>query len=301
MKAAPSQFVKIDFVQVRLIPIPSVLHHYGVEMKRVGEFMVAAKCPLPTHTSKDTDTFKVHVRENWWTCFSGSCRKSVGKRGGDVIDLVCLKENVKPLDAAKKLSELFCLGESPPKSIVKPLSTDETAIVNKPLTWQLQGINPEHELIQSRGISIETARRWGVGFYRSKQGTASMDNRIVFPLLEDGNLIGYAGRLVGDGEPKWKLGKGIRKSFLYGLEKCDPAKPVIVAESFWAPLWFSERGEQCAALMGIDLTEEQERRLEPFKTIVVAMDDDEKGKEASAKIAERLRKHHTVIRAFLKE
>lgn len=300
-----AQLQKIDFAQIRLIPIPSVVHHYGVEMRRVGEFMVATKCPLPTHTSKDADTFKVHVRENWWTCFSGSCRKAIGKGGGDVVDFVCAKENLKPLDAARKLSELFCLNQDVSRGKEQSnsyLKFDSSG--NKPLTWQLQGINPEHEMIHSRGISIETARSWGVGFYRSKQGTASMDNRIVFPLIEDGKLIGYAGRTVLDvseSNPKWKLGKGIRKSFLYGLERCDPAKPVILAESFWAPLWFSERGEQCAALMGTDLTEEQEKRLEPFTTVVVALDGDEKGKEASAKITERLRKNHRVIKASLKE
>jgi hypothetical protein len=295
---------KIDFTQVKLVPVSSLVRHYGVELRKSGSYLIAKKCPLPTHTSEEVDTFKISIEGNWWTCFSKSCRAALGKKGGDVIDFVKLKEDLNALDAAKKISDLFCLSGQVQKTDKANLSqSDELTGVplNKPLTWTLQGINPEHPVIQARGISIETARTWGVGFYRSKQGTASMDNRIVFPLHEDGNLVGYAGRAVDEGEPKWKLGKGIRKSFLYGLERCDPAKPVIVAESFWAPLWFSERGDQCAALMGTDITEEQERRLDPFTTVVVALDNDEKGKEASAKITERLRKHHTVIRAFLKE
>lgn len=304
MKAAPSNFMKIDFSQVKLVPIPSIVRHYGVELRKSGAYLIAKQCPLPSHTSKDLDTFKISIEGNWWTCFSESCRAALKKKGGDGVDFVSLKENLSALEAGKKISELFCLNQNaPPKSIVKQLSTDTSTFGNKPLTWTLQGINPEHPMIRARGISIETARMWGVGYYKSKQGTASMDDRIVFPLFEDGSLVGYAGRTVlevSESNPKWKLGKGIRKSFLYGLERCDPGKPVIIAESFWAPLWFFEHGDQCAALMGKDLTEEQEKRLEPFTTVVVALDNDEKGKEASIEIMDRLRKNHRVIKASLK-
>src|SRR5207244_8532089 len=105
---------------------------------------------------------------------------------------------------------------------------------NKPLGFTLKDVNPAHPMIQERGISVETARLFGVGFF---PGKGSMSGRVVFPLYESGNLVGYAGRTTlpaTDTNPKWLLGKGLRKTFLYALERCDPAKPVIVCESLWA-------------------------------------------------------------------
>lgn len=131
-----------------------------------------------------------------------------------------------------------------------------------------------------------------------------MDDRIVFPLYEGSDLVGYAGRTVlpvTDENPKWKIGKGVYKTFLYGLERCDFTKPVIITESCWAPLWFAERGQQAAALMGYDLTQEQEKRLEPFGTVILALDNDEKAREKTVKIIEHLNVRHKVIRAFLNE
>ena len=43
--------------------------------------------------------------------------------------------------------------------------------VNRPLPFKFDP-NPEHPAIQGRGITVETARSYGAGFYRSKQGTA---------------------------------------------------------------------------------------------------------------------------------
>ena len=131
-----------------------------------------------------------------------------------------------------------------------------------------------------------------------------MAGRIVFPLYEHGSLVGYAGRTtspVSDTNPKWLFGKGIRKTFLYGLERCDPAKPLILCESLWGPLWFHEHGLQAASLMGTEMTEEQERCLDPFPTITVALDNDAAGIEKAAHICERLKAKHRVLKARLIE
>src|ERR1019366_6562733 len=95
--------------------------------------------------------------------------------------------------------------------------------------------------------------------------------------LAENDFITGAEIPVSDANPKWLFGKGLRKTFLYGLERCDPAKPLILCESLWAPLWFHEHGLQAAALMGSEMTDEQERFLDPYPTITVALDHDAAG------------------------
>jgi DNA primase len=131
-----------------------------------------------------------------------------------------------------------------------------------------------------------------------------MAGRIVFPLYEAGNLVGYAGRTtlpVSDTNPKWLFGKGLRKTFLYGLERCDPTKPLILCESLWAPLWFHEHGLQAASLMGSEMTEEQEGCLDPYPVITVALDNDAAGTEKAAAICARLKYKHRILKARLVE
>jgi DNA primase len=172
---------------------------------------------------------------------------------------------------------------------------------NKPLAFALKDVNPSHLMIQERGISVLTAERFGVGFF---PGKGSMAGRVVFPLHEDGSLVGYAGRTtlpVSDANPKWLFGKGLRKTFLYGLERCDPAKPLILCESLWAPLWFHEHGLQAASLMGSEMTEEQERCLDPYPVITVALDNDAAGIEKAVRICGRLEAKHRVMKARLIE
>lgn len=296
---------RVDFKQCKLVPLASVLSHYKIEVKRNGKFLVAKKCPLPSHTSEETNTFKVSMEQNYWVCFSESCRAALGKNGGDSIDFVKAKEGLTNLEAAKRISELFCLTSvDRQKSDIQPttLSGDRHMpdICNKPLGFTLP-TTPEHEMIQSRGISIETTKEFGVGYYEDRrQGTASMHERIIFPLMEDGNLVGYIGRAIRDDqEPRWKIGAK-HKTMLFGLERCDPTKPLILCESCWAVLWFAERGRQCAAMMGSELTDAQIQRLAPFDVITLAMDGDMKGREAASKIADRL-KGKKIIKAFLKE
>jgi hypothetical protein len=303
---------KIDFAALKSgIAIDAVLTHYGVQTKKRNSQYLVAECPLPSHTSKESPlSFAINVEKNLWTCHSDSCKKASGMKGGDVIDLVCLIEGTKlPLEGARRLVEWFPHltgngGEARPAGI--PLIEK-----NKPLAFTLKDVNPEHPMIQSRGIAVATAKEFGVGFF---PGKGSMAGRIVFPLYEqlrsngDGTsqvaLVGYAGRLVAEPtaeNPKWKL-PPVHKSFLYGLEKTwNPGKLLILAESFWAPLYYWERGAQCASLMGKALTEGQEKQLERFHDICVALDNDEAGREAAEKICARLKMRHRVMRAFLME
>ena len=85
------------------------------------------------------------------------------------------------------------------------------------------------------------------------------------------------------------------------MERCEPAKPLILCESLWAPLWFDEHGTQAASLMGSEMTDEQERCLDPYAIITVALDNDAAGIEKASSICERLKAKHRVLKARLIE
>jgi DNA primase len=269
---------------------------------------------LPSHSSGSKNTFFVNVAKSVWYCHSVSCKKNGKRAGGNVIDFVAAMEQCSAYAAAKRIDEMFPAGNGERAKSASGAgggawSTRESAKAdaasvpggNKPLAFALKDVNPSHPMIQDRGISIKTAEHFGVGFF---PGKGSMAGRIVFPLHEDGNLVGYAGRTtlpVTDHNPKWLFGKGLKKTFLYGLDRCDPVKPVILCESLWAPLWFHEHGRQAASLMGSEMTEEQERCLEPYSVIIVALDNDAAGTEKAAKICARLKEKHCILKARLVE
>ena len=302
----------IDFKAIKArVTMVDILTRYGVNLSRVNATARKGNCPLPSHSSKKKNTFFVNEAKSVWYCHSDSCKKNGGKAGGNVIDFVEAMENCSTYDAAKRIEDMFPMGGPPIEKKASPPGaaahnpemaiTDDPTAQNKPLTFVLKDVNSSHPMIQERGISVETATLFGVGFF---PGKGSMAGRIVFPLQENGVLVGYAGRTtlpISDNNPKWLFGKGLRKSLLYGLDRCDPSKLLILCESLWAPLWFHERGFQAASLMGSEMTAEQEMSMGPFSLITVALDNDEAGIKKASDICRRLKEKHHVIRARLVE
>ena len=302
----------LDFKAIKArASILSILARYGVKLDQVNQNTLKGNCPLPSHSSKSKNTFYASEAKSAWYCHSDSCRKNGRRAGGNVIDFVAAMENLSIYTAAARIAEMFPETGNPATTagngqrrgnlIAGSQAETSTETGNRPLGFALQDVNPAHPMIQGRGISIETATLFGIGFF---SGRGSMAGRIVFPLHENGGLIGYAGRTtlpVSDLNPKWLIGKGLKKTFLYALERCDPAKPLVLVESFWGPPFFHEKGLQAASLMGAELTDLQEQCLDPFPVITVALDDDPLGIEKAAEIRERLKRKHKVLKARLVE
>ncbi len=306
----------LDFKAIKgRVAIADILARYQVELVRVNQTALKGNCPLPSHSSGSKNTFFVNETKSVWYCHSDSCKRNGQRAGGNVIDFVALMEQCSAYAAAKRIDEQFPTGSGEKAKGTSEKNTGARSTRhgpeeanpasasghNKPLAFSLKDVNPSHPMIQERGISSLTAERFGVGFF---PGKGSMAGRVVFPLHEEGSLVGYAGRTtlpVSDANPKWLFGKGLKKTFLYGLERCDLAKPLILCESLWAPLWFYEHGLQAASLMGSEMTEEQERCLDPYPVITVALDNDAAGIEKASHICGRLKGKHRVLKARLVE
>jgi len=288
--------VKVDFKKLKqAVAIAAVLERYNVTVRKAGNTQLVADCPLPTHTSKESKgSFKVNTERNVWCCQSASCVEKyspalLGKRGGDCIDFVSIMESTDIPGAAKKLLEWFPQNGEPkpetPKTEPAPVPAE-----NKPLSFELKGIS-YHPYLESRGISKEVAAKFGVGFF---PGKGSMEGRIVIPIRnENGALVAYAGRSLSGEEPRYRVPAGFQKSQVLYNRFAVTGEVVILVEGFFDCIRVSSAGFPCVALMGSTLSETQEKLL-TFKRIILLLDGDEAGQNATAQILPRLAKRHYV-------
>jgi DNA primase len=95
------------------------------------------------------------------------------------------------------------------------------------------------------------------------------DNRVVFPVVNNGKIVDATGRALGRRLPKWKrYGKsGLPYAHGYGsvavvVEDCVSA--AVIGNDVW-------RG---VALLGTSLSESHKRYLSQFSTAIIALDPD---------------------------
>ena len=281
--------VFVDFRQLKeCVLIEAVLAHYGIGLRSVGAISLRGPCPLPTHTSeRSRESFSVNTVKNVWTCYSASCVCARGgKVGGDVLDLVALMDDCSVREAAIRIQARFST------SAVSHHGSEagaehEDMRANKPLTFTLTGIDPTHSYLRNRGISAGTAWHFGTGFF---PGSGSMAGRIVIPIHDEGGkLVAYAGRSVDGAKPRYRFPAGFMKSaILFNLHRVS-SDEVVVVEGFFDCINVWQAGHQnVIALMGSSLSAHQERLLSRFTRIILFLDGDDAGVQATRVIADRV-------------
>ena len=179
------------------------------------------------------------------------------------------------------------LDEPAPRPKWKAEAEDTLAEANKPLAFALKGITPQHQVLETRGFLPQHAQHLEAGYF---PGKGSMASRFVFPIHnQQGELVAYAGRALGDQEPRWKLPEGFRKSLvLYNLHRVQ-GDAVVVCESFWGVMACVRAGvPDAVALMGRTISEAQLELLRRFRSITLVMDGDEPGRQATRENAVKL-------------
>jgi DNA primase len=300
-------WVSFDEIKQR-ISLEMVIDRYGWKLRRTGPTVLRGRCPLPTHRSQESsESFTATLDKGTggaWSCHSQSCAAGRGgKKGGNALDLVAAAERCSIRDAATKLIEWFpaqgaTLGKKhspdPGQQTENPSrgESGDGQDVNKPLQFQLKGIDPAHPYLQSRGVTQELAERFGVGYF---SGRGSMHGRLVFPIHnKTGELVAYAGRAIDESKPKYKFPAGFHKSLeLYNLhrtiEKGNPKRRIVIVEGFFDCLKVSAAGFPCVALMGSSISEVQaELVVRHFKAAYVLLDGDEAGQRGAEECLMRL-------------
>ncbi len=122
------------------------------------------------------------------------------------------------------------------------------------------------------------------GFYDTFRG------RLMFPVIDvRGNVIGFSGRILGDGEPKYMnspetlVFNKSRNLFAMNLAKKSKSGYIILAEGNIDVVMMHQAGfDSAVASLGTSLTAEQARLISRFTNeVVIAYDSDGAGKKAS--------------------
>jgi hypothetical protein len=318
-------WVSFDEIK-RTVSLQMVLDRYGFRLRRTGPQVLRGKCPLPSHNSRDSkESFIATLNKGVggaWSCHSQSCASGRGgKLGGNTLDLVAAMEGCSIRDAAIKLQTWFLVpaagnpapagkepgkephaaavaaGKEPGAELISE-KTEQGIEENKPLTFVLKSVDPDHPYLASRGLSGETIRTFGVAHCFGK---GSMQGRCVIPIHNrQGDLVAYAGRAIDGSEPKYKFPAGFRKSLeLFNLHRVNDELSVVVVEGFFDCITVSQAGYPCVALMGSSMSQAQEDLVaDRFGEVILMLDGDEAGRAAATGIADRLRRRVFAVRVI---
>ena len=280
----------VDFKVIKAaVSMEMILARYGITWLRKKDDERRGRCPI--HQGEGQDTFHVSISKNIFNCFS--CKKR-----GNVLDFVAAMEKCSVRDAAVKIAEWFSVasdgvkeGSGVTEKLAASVVVEKPAeLINKPLNFQLKGLNSGHPYLKERKLSAETMATFGIGFFA---GRGSMAGKVVIPIHDEaGQLLAYAGRTIDNSEPKYKLPPGFHKSqVVYNLHRVNAdVEEVIVVEGFFGcmAVWQS-LNPFVVALMGSSMSARQEELLTArFKRVTIMLDGDEAGQKAAEEIAGRL-------------
>jgi len=303
----------IDFAEIRArVSLEAVLldmYQLGERLRRSGRKLVGS-CPV--HGGDNPRAFQADLDKAVWYCHTG-CRK-----GGNVIDFVSAIDNVPIRSAALKLHARYLAGSSeaaaPPANRTSPspppaASVPSTPVVqedksaapseegpsNPPLSLKLNLSHDHPHILKERGLSVETAQRFGVGYC----ARGLMRGMIAIPVRdEDGDLVAYAGRRLKfadiEAHGKYRFPKGFKKELvLYNLDRTRALaqeRGLVVVEGFFSVMSLYEAGiENVVAAMGCSLSEAQCALLaELASSVTLLFDGDASGRGGAEEARARL-------------
>jgi DNA primase len=267
----------------RSVKLESVLRHYRVKVRRSGKDQYRGCCPI--HRGDGRDAFHVNLARNIFHCFACGA-------GGTVLDFVAAMECCSLFEAAQKLLAMDgCSAPMTSTPSEKELVTERRRI-SSPLKFKLIGIDCRHPYLAERGITEQTAREFGVGFYA---GPGLMHRRLVIPIHDtEGQLVAYCGRSVDQTQPRYRVPPAFTKSeTTFNLHRAAAGadRSVVVVEGFFDCMKVHQAGiRSVVALMGSVLYEPQRRDLlARFSRIILLLDGDPTGRRASTVIVQGLR------------
>ncbi len=317
-------------------PIEEVVGSYVRLTKRSGS-NIFGLCPF--HSEK-TPSFSVSPDKQIYHCFG--CGK-----GGGVVNFIMEIENLDFRDAVSFLARRAGMPEpedrpdenSSRRARMLELNRDAAQFFHDCLSTA-----PDRQkalaYIEKRGISGRMIRNFGLGFAPDswnslrdamlrkgyseremfdagliKQGNSSgfydiFRNRLMFPVIDvRGSVIGFSGRILGDGEPKYLNSRETlvfsksRNLFALNLAKKSKNGYIILSEGNIDVVSLHQAGfDSAVASLGTSLTPEQARLISRYTgEVIIAYDNDGAGKKAAQRAIGILEKLDLKVRVLSME
>ena len=272
----------------------------------------------PFHSEK-TPSFSVSPDKQIYHCFG--CGK-----GGGVINFIMEIENLSFPEAVEFLAKRAGMPipeeendrESRKRSRMLSLNRDAARFFYAQLSTAQGGAARDY--MAKRRIGPATAKNFGIGFapdtwdslekamrekgytdfelfdaglVRKGQKGGYYDtfrNRLMFPVIDvRGNVIGFSGRILGDGEPKYMnspetlVFNKSRNLFALNLAKKSKSGYIILSEGNIDVVSLHQAGfDSAVASLGTSLTPEQARLISRYTNqVIIAYDNDGAGIKAA--------------------
>ena len=284
-----------------------------VPLKKAGSNY---KGVCPFHNEK-TPSFVVSETKQIFTCFG--CGAT-----GDVLAFVKRYYNLDFRGAVEMLAKEY--GISLEGAFRSNKDKEELYEINRQAArFFYKGLrekaNPGYTYMKNRGISEETLNKFGIGYaddrwdslYKhltslgfkedklmdlgliSKSKDRYYDKfrgRVIFPILNtSGKVIGFGGRIIGNGEPKYLNSQESnvfqKKYNLYGLNLTGKdvrnEDSIVLVEGYMDVVSLYQHGvRNVSASLGTALTENQARLIKRYtKNVILSYDADQAGQNAA--------------------
>ena len=173
-----------------------------------------------------------------------------------------------------------------------------------PDSWDALGTT-----MKAKGFTESDLTDAGLAKFRSKGGGIYdvFRDRLVFPVIDiRGNVIGFSGRILSDGEPKYLNSPDTlvfsksRNLFALNLAKKAKSGMLILVEGNIDVVTLHDAGIDCAvASLGTALTDEQARLMSRYTDrVVICYDSDAAGTKATARAITILEKTGLDVRVL---
>jgi DNA primase len=266
-----------------MVDIKELLQGYGIKGIKQTEKEIMFSCPWHEDS---TPSASMNINTGIYHCFGCGVK-------GTVIDFISKFENISYEDAkilTKKKG--FTRREIDLMQEVRRILFEDKKGEEFLDEEILKKYNKQiHKSILNRvGDNKEILKKFEIGY--SKE-----DQRTTMPIRDHfGKLVGIIGRVINGNGPKYKNivpPQGFKKSeYLYGLHLCKNELMLILCEGEFDVINFYRWGFPYAvAIMGSSLSEKQKDLLTRYTNhVLLALDNDSTGKQATEKITETLKK-----------
>jgi 5S rRNA maturation endonuclease (ribonuclease M5) len=252
--------------------VAHVLQHLGVDVRRIGENEISARCPVHFNRVGKEDaspSWSMNAHTGLWLCYScgakGTLSSLVSELTGESDSIVAVHSFI----VAKGLERLNSIAP-----LEKKPTVDWKSFSSFPA--------PSDEWLFTRGIDRDSAREYGIRFDEGKQAW-------ILPIVSPmGELLGWQEKQPSQVR---NYPIGVKKSeTLFGIDKADCTIGVLVESPLDAARLATVVSGVCGvASYGAHISKQQIRLLvEHFDGLIIALDNDSAGISAAQKLQKAL-------------